>query len=277
MSDQQLTEHGVTLSDSTIADFNRDGAVVLRGVFSDWMDTLRDGVEQNIATPGDFGKVYTTEGEQGRFFGDYCNWQRIDPYRQFFFESAAGQIAAQLVDSSSMRIFHEHVLVKEPGTARKTPWHHDQPYYCVDGSKLCSLWIPLDPVDRSVCAEFIAGSHLWNQSFLPTKFSGVAYERPAEKLEKLPDIDARRDDYDILAWDLAPGDAIAFHFMTVHGAPENLSPNRRRAFSARLLGDDAVYAIRSGEMSPPFPGLSQRLTPGSPMQAEEFPIIYNRP
>ena len=262
------------LPGETLKEFNRNGAVVLRGVFTDWMDTLRNGVEQNLSEPGEFSKVYTTEGETGKFFGDYCNWQRIDSYRKFFFESAAGHIAAQLVDSSSVRIFHEHVLVKEPGTARKTPWHHDQPYYCVDGSKLCSLWIPLDPVDQSVCAEFICGSHLWNRSFLPTKFSGVSYDRPRENHEKLPDIDAHRDDYDILSWELEPGDAIAFHFMTVHGAPENLSPHRRRAFSARLLGDDAVYAIRSGEMSPPFPGLEQRLKPGEPMDATEFPEIY---
>ena len=274
MSDSTKSRH--QLSGDTVEEFNRNGAVVLRGVFTDWMDTLRNGVEQNLSEPGEFGKVYTTEGETGKFFGDYCNWQRIDSYRKFFFESAAGHIAAQLVDSSSVRIFHEHVLVKEPGTARKTPWHHDQPYYCVDGSKLCSLWIPLDPVDQSVCAEFICGSHLWNRSFLPTKFSGVSYDRPGENHEKLPDIDAHRDDYDILSWELEPGDAIAFHFMTVHGAPENLSPHRRRAFSARLLGDDAVYAIRSGEMSPPFPGLEKRLKPGEPMDATEFPEIYTR-
>ena len=275
-SRHQLSDQTHHLPGEILEEFNRNGAVVLRGAFTDWMDILRNGVEQNLSEPGEFGKVYTTEGETGKFFGDYCNWQRIDSYRKFFFESAAGHIAAQLVDSSSVRIFHEHVLVKEPGTARKTPWHHDQPYYCVDGSKLCSLWIPLDPVDQSVCAEFICGSHLWNRSFLPTKFSGVSYDRPRENHEKLPDIDAHRDDYDILSWELEPGDAIAFHFMTVHGAPENLSPHRRRAFSARLLGDDAVYAIRSGEMSPPFPRLEQRLKPGEPMDATEFPEIYTR-
>ena len=42
--------------------------------------------------------------------------------------------------------YHEHVLVKEPGTAARTPWHHDQSYYPVDGDDLCSLWIPVDPV-----------------------------------------------------------------------------------------------------------------------------------
>ena len=178
------------------------------------------------------------------------------------------------MQSDTVRIFHEHVLVKEPGTTQKTPWHHDQPYYCVNGSQLCSLWIPLDNVAQSVCPEFIVGSHKWGKLFLPTKFSGIQYEREGDQLAVMPDIDNTRDDYDIVSWDLEPGDCIAFHYLTVHGAPENLSGDRRRAFSARLMGDDAVYAERGGEISPPFPGLETRLKAGMAMDAEEFPVVY---
>ena len=184
-------------------------------------------------------------------------------------------MTAQLIESETARIFHEHVLVKEPGTTQKTPWHHDQPYYCVNGSKVCSLWIPLDPVDRSVCPEFIAGSHQWGEWFVPTKFTGDSYTREGDNMVEMPDIDNERDKYDIKSWRLEPGDCIAFHFLTVHGAPENLSAHRRRAFSARLLGDDATFAVRGGEMSPPFHGLEKRLKPGMPMDAEEFPVIYS--
>ena len=264
-----------TLLNQTQLDaFNRDGVVLIRGLFADWVDVLQEGIAKNMQSPGPFGKVYTAEGEAGHFFGDYCNWQRIDEYRDFFFNSPAARICAELVGANHVRIFHEHVLVKEPGTARKTPWHHDQPYYCVDGRQLCSLWIPLDPVAQSVCPEFIAGSHAWNQLFLPTKFSGVQYEREGQQLSVMPDIDGNRADYEIKSWQLEPGDCIAFHYLTVHGAPENLSDQRRRAFSARLMGDDAVYVERGGEVSPPFPGLEQRLKPGMPMEAEEFPVIY---
>ena len=52
--------------------------------------------------------------------------------------------------SKTVRLFHEHVLVKEPGADVPTPWHHDQPYYCVDGRQNVSLWAPLDPVGREV-------------------------------------------------------------------------------------------------------------------------------
>ena len=266
-----------TLSQEQIETFQRDGVVLLEGVFNDWIDTLRAGVDTNMRNPGPFGRDYLDDAEGGRFFGDYCNWNRIDEYRQFMFTSPAPALAAELMRSDSVRIFHEHVLVKEPGTNKITPWHHDQPYYCVDGRQVCSMWIPLDPVAIETCPQFIAGSHDWGRWFLPRKFTGVDYEHDDAQLESVPDIDANRDQYDIRSWALKPGDAIAFHYLTIHGAPPNLSNQRRRGFAARWLGDDTKYAKRSGETSPPFPGLDERLQVGDPLTTEEFPLVFPRP
>ncbi len=265
------------LRDEDVATYAEDGAVVLRGLFADRIEPLRRGIERNIAEPGPYRREYTPDGKPGHFFGDYCNWQRIPEYRAFAFESPAGAVAARLMDSREVRLFHEHVLVKEPGTGERTPWHQDQPYYCVNGRKVCSFWMPLDPVSRDTCAEFVAGSHRWGRWFLPRRFTGVDYARPEEGYEPVPDVDAERHRYRILAWDLEPGDVIAFHFLTLHGAPANPSLEwRRRAIAWRWLGDDAVFARRSGETSPPFPGLEQRLRPGDPMDTEEFPLVWPR-
>ena len=68
------------------------------------------------------------------------------------------------------RFFHEHTLVKERDTHEVTPWHHDEPYYCVDGASNVSLWVSLDPVPRPAGVEFIVGSHLWGRRFVPRKF-----------------------------------------------------------------------------------------------------------
>ena len=107
------------------------------------------------------------------------------------------------------------------------------------------------------------------------KFVGVEYEREDTSHSSIPDINANRDNYDIRSWELEPGDAIAFHFLTVHGAPPNRSENlRRRGFAARWLGDDATYAVRSGIISPPFPGLEKKLNEGDPMKTDEFPLVW---
>ena len=97
-------------------------------------------------------------------------------------------------------------------------------------------------------------------------------QKKDREFENIPDIDNNRKDYDIASWSLVPGDLIAFNFSTVHGAPGNKSLNRRRAFSARFTGDDATYAKRKGETSPPFPEVT--LKHGEKMDSPTFPQIF---
>lgn len=257
-------------SEETISQFKQSGAAVLRGYFKDWVEPLREGIEKNLASPSPYVRDYT-DSAQGRFFGDYCNWQRIDEYRDFLFKSPAAKIARELMGSQNVRLFHEHVLIKEPGTSIPTPWHHDQPYYCVDGQQNCSLWLALDRIPREASLEFVAASHRLNKMFQPERFDkSPLYED--SKYATMPDIDAERDSYDILSWELESGDAVAFHFLTLHSAPGNRSADRRRrAISSRWIGDDAVFAVREGKTSPPFPNC--RLQHGEPMDGDDFPLI----
>jgi ectoine hydroxylase-related dioxygenase (phytanoyl-CoA dioxygenase family) len=263
MSERSLVD------DATVEAFKQDGAVVLRGLFKGWIDRLQAGVERNIAEPSADVRIY--DGSNGRFFGDYCNWNRIPEYRDFVFESPAARVAQRLMASKSVRLFHEHVLVKEPGADVPTPWHHDQPYYCVDGKQNVSLWVPLDPVGRDTVPEFVAGSHRWGRWFQPERFNRTALFED-DNMEPVPDIEGERERYRILGWDMEAGDAVAFHFLTLHGAPANKSSTRRRrAVSTRWIGDDAVFVQRKGVTSPPFRGL--KLAPGDPMDAPEFPLV----
>ncbi|HEV7832651.1 MAG TPA: phytanoyl-CoA dioxygenase, partial [Caballeronia sp.] len=87
--------------------FELDGAAVLRGVFKDWVEPLREGVEYNATHPGPSFRNYTPEKTTGRFFGDYCNWQRIEPFRDFVEHSPAASVAQALMGSQRARIFHE--------------------------------------------------------------------------------------------------------------------------------------------------------------------------
>jgi ectoine hydroxylase-related dioxygenase (phytanoyl-CoA dioxygenase family) len=261
----------VQLSPETLDAFRTDGVVVLRGLFTDWIEPLRQGVQANMASPSPMHRNYTKAG--ARFFGDYCNWPQISEFADFVHNSPAGEVARQLMGSRVARIFHEHLLVKESGADIPTPWHHDSPYYCIDTRQSASLWLPLDPVPRDICLEAVAGSHAWGKLFRPRRFDGTAYDHTSDILEDMPDISATRDAYRILSWDLALGDCIAFDFMTVHGAPGNLSATGRRAFSTRWFGEDAVYADRGGTTSPPYPHLAERLKAGDPLPMDEFPII----
>ena len=259
------------LPEDTVSDFKNNGVTVLRKCFSEWTEVLKKGIEYNMAHPAPNVRDYKSE-DGGRFFVDYCNWNRIDEYRDFIFNSPAASIAAQLMGSQSVRLFHEHVLVKTANTGIPTPWHQDLPYYCVNATQTVSLWIPLDEVPRERTLEFIAGSHLWGKLYKPHRFDGTALNEN-DGLEELPDVDKFRHKYDIVGWDLSPGDAVAFDYRIIHGAPANTSrTNNRRAFSLRLVGDDATFARREGiTTSPPFENLT--LEDGDLLDAPEFPLI----
>ena len=82
----------------------------------------------------------------------------------------------------------------------------------------------LDAKLKDFKERLLSGDHTLKRALCdPRKFSGIDYDHDDTRLEPMPDIDAQREDYDIRSWSLEPGDAIAFHFMTIHGAPSNLS------------------------------------------------------
>jgi len=148
-----------SLSPSVIEDYQRDGAVVIRGALdAGELALLERGIEANLAAPGPLAAVASAADDPGRFFEDFCNWQRIPEYEHIMRHSALPSISAQLMQSQRVRLYHDHLLVKEAGTRQPTPWHQDQPYYNVDGRQNVSFWIPVDPVPRESTLEFLAGS-----------------------------------------------------------------------------------------------------------------------
>lgn len=252
--------------------YQRDGVVFIPGLFGDQVDMLRKGVAANMAMPGPFASENKREGETGRFFDDYCNWTRITEFEQVIRESAAAQVAADLMKSNTVQMFHDHVLVKEPGTSMATPWHQDAPYYFVEGQQNVSFWSPLDAVDKATL-RCVVGSHLWEKDVLPTRWTSEADFFPGQD-DYMPVPDPDAEDMKIVEFAMQPGDAVAFHYRTLHGARGNDSPTRRRAFSLRLLGDDARYVERPGPTSPPYPGHGMK--PGQRLREDWFPQIWSR-
>jgi ectoine hydroxylase-related dioxygenase (phytanoyl-CoA dioxygenase family) len=244
----------------------------IKGLFHDWVDTIQAGIERNMAEPGPYAAENLKHGESGRFFDDYCNWHRISEFEDVIRHSDVGEVAAQIMHSRRVQIFHDHVLVKESDTAKPTPWHQDSPYYFVEGRQTVSFWSPMDPVTEA-SLRCVVGSHLWEKPIAPTRWLSESDFYPeSDEYMPVPDPDSNTANFRILEWEMEPGDAVAFHFKTLHGARGNDSSGRRRAFSLRLLGDDARYVTRPGPTSPPFP--DDGMLDGQRLREDWFPIIY---
>ncbi len=260
------------LTPTLIDDFNRDGAVLIRGLLADYVDSLRQGVDKNMQSPSPFAANNYKEGHTGLFFDDYCNWQRIPEFEQVIRHSKAAYVAAQLMQSKQVQVFHDHVLVKEPGTSMPTPWHQDSPYYFVEGQQTVSFWCPLDSV-QDATLQLVAGSHLWPQLVQPIRW--VSQTHFFDEQDYLPVPDPVAENMPVLGWSMQPGDVVAFHYRTLHGAPGNYSTQRRRVFSLRFVGDDARYIERPGPTSPPFP--NHQMQTGQPLREDWFPVVYPKP
>jgi ectoine hydroxylase-related dioxygenase (phytanoyl-CoA dioxygenase family) len=263
-----------TITPRMIEDFALNGVLIVPGLFTeDEVATIKQGIDANLADPSPRFKVASTPQDPGKFVEDFCNWQRIPQFREIAFTSRAADVAWQLMGGDQVRLFHDHILVKEPGTKAVTPWHQDQPYYNVDGRMNCSMWAPVDPVSLESTLEFLAGSH--RQGYLmPRSFmDNQAKWFPEGVLAELPEVEADRAAYDIRSWAMQPGDAVFFHMCTLHHAYGVPGTNRRRAFSLRFLGDDMVHAPRPWVTSPQFDGLESEIEAGHAMEHELFPIL----
>ena len=105
------------VTDEMAATYQAEGVVLVKGLWANWVDVLRAGVQRNMADPGPYAAENLKPGEGGRFFDDYCNWSRSPEFERVIRESEVAAVAARLMGSERVQLFHDHVLVKEPGTS----------------------------------------------------------------------------------------------------------------------------------------------------------------
>ena len=260
------------LTDEEIATYQRDGIVCVRQAFdAAWIEELRDLVAQDMAKPSGMVKDINAKGASGFFFGDTFVCHHVEGFKRAVFDGPGAALAGQAMGASKVNLLFDQILVKEPNTSTPTLWHHDAPYWPVAGDQVCTLWLALDPVTRdSGAVEYVKGSHRWGRRFKAVSFDpNQQYE---EELPPVPDIDGNRADYDIVYFDLAPGDITLHHGLTLHGAPPNgRADQRRRAYIQRFTGDDVTYN--------PRPNLQKMLrepgvAPGAPLDCDLFPVVW---
>jgi len=238
-----------------IEEFRADGATVLRSAIpDDWLSRVADAIERDIENPGPFDHSYNVEG--GRFHGNLRIWQNDPGFAAFCLESPAVSIAQQFLSASRLNLLYDQLFVKEAGANHPTRWHNDQPYWPVSG--------------RDV---------KWDRWFQPVTFGPhdegkgqAVYERNPD-YEIMMDIDADRSAYDIVTWDVEPGDVYVFSAMTVHGSPGNSTADRRRrGYTVRYCGDDVRYDPRPGTSTPI---LVDGLSAGDLLDSDQCPLVWS--
>ena len=270
MGDRPLRD----LTPGEVGAYDRDGVICARGLFdASWVERMAMAVDRIVANPTYYGGQVSMDAK--RFSGDLFVWKQDDDFRDFIYESPGARIANMVLRSQRVNFFYDQLFVKPPGCHVPTPWHHDVTFWPIQGEQVCSLWMTLDPVTRASSGlEFVRGSHRW-----PNRFTAITPDynvyMMASDLEEPPDIDKNRADYDLVSWDMEPGDVLIFNGLVVHGSTGNHTTDRaRRAFSTRWSGDDVRFDPRHPTMPLLWPhGLRKGDALGGPL----FPQILPHP
>ena len=265
------------VSDAEIEAFERDGAVLIKGVLSaDWNDVLAEGLEYTQAHPDGMSAGVSMALRIDQFPSTHSPM-----LKKLVDESPIAEIVGSVL-GAPVRFYMDQMFYKPEGMIVPSAWHQDTCYYNVDGQQLIRAWVCADPAPRDVSIEVLRGSHLWNITYRPpvgldpasdpkgaaalnAAFANgeVLIGREAHEqwtyfdsfldpsLPKLPDIEANRDSFDILGWDYSPGDVLLFHGNIVHSARGGTTlPHPRRSHASLWAGPDVRYLHRRSQAIP---------------------------
>ncbi len=222
-------------------------------------------------------KLLESEDERAQAEGQFkvgtFNHLKVPDLRAIGVAEPLPQVAAALMQASRINFYGDQLFLKEPRSIHRTAFHQDAPYFHLEGGQCCTIWMPLDVVDKSNAAMgYVRDSHTWDihaaNGFVTQTPMPGSPEKP------LPDIEGHESEYDIQWVECRPGDAIVHHVRTAHGSTGNTTDRPRRAVSLRYLGEDCRYHPREG--TPPDSQLSDSLAPGDVMDSPEFPLVWTR-
>jgi len=265
----------VDISARERAAFRDDGVVFVGQALSpDLVAAAHELFEWSLAHPSGSACEFYPD-EPGRFYQDLCHPEAAFAYRDFLERSPLADIVAQLWSGDEVWFLYEQVFVKDRAATRRTPWHQDSPYLALDGNDLAVVWINFSPIAQAHSLEFVRGSHR-GPLYDGSAFDDEDDTRPiyAHGLPRLPDIEADRSSFDIVSFDIEPGDVVIFHPAVLHGGAPTTADSRRETLSLRFFGQDAVYAERPEPAPAPLTaGLHDALGVGERFRHPAFPRL----
>lgn len=230
--------------------FEADGVVPVRGLITSyWLNLMAEAAEEfraemelKASVPEEL-RDKSVPLMDGFLFNSEA-WMSSEKVRAFIFESGLSEVAASILRSREIRLYEDILVYKRAGSTIPTDFHQDEPQMGTQGRQTCNIWFSLEPVTEAEGSlRVVRGSHL-GPRYTPGMPPGR--EADAEEFEggEMPDFDAHPDRFQIVSYDMAPGDALIFHPLAAHGAYGSPLSRPRRSFAVRFVGDDIRWIHR---------------------------------
>jgi ectoine hydroxylase-related dioxygenase (phytanoyl-CoA dioxygenase family) len=251
-----------------MAAFERDGFIKLKQVLSP--ETLAHcGAEITRLTIAlnTQSKPLEERSTYDRAFLQVMNlWEHSALVKEFVLGQRLGRIAAELLQVSGVRLYHDQSLYKEPGGGI-TPAHADQYYWPLASDRTITAWIPLQAVPAEMGP---LGFYARSQSVQFGRDLGISDESEAKISANM----ARHG----FAFEVSPFELgeVSFHLgWTFHKAGPNVSDRPRSVMTviymdAQMRLAQALSPAQENDRAHWCPGAM----PGEPIDTPKNPLIY---
>lgn len=158
---QSFLQQPYLLSAEQVAFYQTNRYIKLKQVLNEeTLDFFRIAISEQVNKLNKMDMPIDQRNTYGKAFLQIFNLWREDPLiKELIFSKRIAKIAADLMQTNGVRIYHDQALFKEGGGGI-TPWHADQYYWPLETDKTITAWMPLQAVPLKFGPlEFSAGSH----------------------------------------------------------------------------------------------------------------------
>ena len=215
--------------------FRRDGFIKLKNVLSpEVIEYYGNLITEQVLKLNKQTKPMSERNTYEKAFLQIGNiWTKHEVVKEFCFSKRLARIAAELMGTDGVRMYHDQALYKEPNGGI-TPWHADQFYWPLSTHQTCTVWIPLQhtPMDMGPLA-FSVGSQRFEFG-RELEISDESEKRISKALldEKLP---MNESPFDL--------GEVSYHYgWTYHRAGPNVSKLPRRVMTVIYMDKDIRVA-----------------------------------
>lgn len=217
---------------TAVADFDRDGWIVARGVVTcDEVAAMQEVFTAII--PENAGLAVGPDGVLGETTGAS---RAYEPLARIACDSRFGALVAGALGASRVQLLQDSLLYKPAREGGPVHWHQDYTYVgFLTPPRVVSLRIALLPeYEDTGCMRVVSGSHHWGQV-------GDVHALTESRVESLvPSLSSEQRDAVTRATPLVldPGDVSIHHCLTLHGSGPNRSGQPRRTIILRMFDGD---------------------------------------
>ena len=222
-----------TLTESQIEFYQQNRFIKLKQVLDEaTISFFNDAISKRVAMMNSETTPLAERSTYGKAFLQLFNlWREDEIVKELIFSKRLGKIAADLMQTTGVRLYHDQALFKEGGGGI-TPWHADQYYWPLETDKTITAWIPLQATPLELGPlEFSAGIH----QIVEGRDLEISDESEAAIQQKLRVTDFK---HIIEAFDLGE---VSFHSGWVfHRAGANTTNQMRKVMTAIYMDKDMV-------------------------------------